>query len=554
MAGIVGAFCRKGRREPDRSQLVRQMELLARRGPDDGSIDLRGGFGLGFRGQAYESRASQPRWDREGRIGVIFDGELEGIDDLQRFLESRGHRAKVWDAPDVVLCAYREWGDKFVERLSGPFALAVLDVRDSLVLLARDELGRRPLYFHVDAERLSFSSELRGLLADPLVPKLLEPLGVYRWFELGIWTDGPSPLRDIYTVGPGELILADREDVRVRRFSSPTPKAENTLSQLREELVSSAGVACQTTPYVALSGGRVSSFIASLRKQQYGQVATVSCTGLDLQDRRESIQLASELGFDHVEVTLHPEPKDILRSVLRSMDWPIGTIDYLTQFAWMYSTVPHIAAGAELITGHGACGPWFDQDKPNIPKAAVDALSAGFLRGIISVIETNQRHLSDADSMRRVILSEAITLDRLSIETGFRIRPVFFSSRLHNYISTSKPDLISWSRLVRGEVPMRVAERVRSRGQLPIRLWLQAEAAGWLESMLFSQPGGASGLLNTSKIRRWWYEHQLGLRDRSEVLWRIMVFEHWYQRVIEGTKDPLSQRSRKNRASYSRYR
>lgn len=182
MCGIAGIVETEGR--PADPSLLRAMTTLLRhRGPDGDGFVCRGPVGLGHRRLAIIDLATgdQPMASDDGAIWIVFNGEIYNFRELRRELESAGARFKTSSDTEVILRAYESWGSECVRRLRGMFAFAILDERARRVVLARDRVGIKPLFYAWDGRRLLFASELKGLLEDPGFPRTLdrEALGAY---------------------------------------------------------------------------------------------------------------------------------------------------------------------------------------------------------------------------------------------------------------------------------------------------------------------------------------------------------------------------------------
>ena len=182
MCGIAGIVETEGR--PADPSLLRAMTTLLRhRGPDGDGFVCRGPVGLGHRRLAIIDLATgdQPMASDDGAIWIVFNGEIYNFRELRRELESAGARFKTSSDTEVILRAYESWGPECVRRLRGMFAFAILDERARRVVLARDRVGIKPLFYAWDGRRLLFASELKGLLEDPGFPRTLdrEALGAY---------------------------------------------------------------------------------------------------------------------------------------------------------------------------------------------------------------------------------------------------------------------------------------------------------------------------------------------------------------------------------------
>ncbi|MCA9046118.1 MAG: asparagine synthetase B, partial [Planctomycetaceae bacterium] len=161
MCGVVGVFCFERARPIDREVFVRQTDALAHRGPDDGGVYVEPGIALGHRRLSIIDLGGghQPMWDSEGRLGIVFNGEIYNYKELKKELENNGHRFRTDSDTEVILNAYREWGDQCVQHFTGMFAFCVFDRLERTFFIARDRMGKKPLYFYKDEHRLIFASE-----------------------------------------------------------------------------------------------------------------------------------------------------------------------------------------------------------------------------------------------------------------------------------------------------------------------------------------------------------------------------------------------------------
>src|SRR3954453_22869871 len=149
MCGITGWFDTRGRRSPDQA-LVRAMnDTIQHRGPDGEGFHFEPGLALGHRRLAIIDlqTGGQPMFTEEGRIAIVFNGEIYNYRELRGHLQSLGHVFETRSDTEVILRAWVQWGRKCVERLHGMFALALWDRREQTLFLTRDRLGEKPLYY-----------------------------------------------------------------------------------------------------------------------------------------------------------------------------------------------------------------------------------------------------------------------------------------------------------------------------------------------------------------------------------------------------------------------
>ena len=172
MCGIAGIAAFRGARSPVREQIHAMCETIVHRGPNDEGIHVQGGVGLGMRRLSIIDLGGgqQPIWNEDRTVLTVFNGEIYNYRELQRELEARGHKFRTHSDTETIVHAYEEFGARCVEHLRGMFAFALWDERTQELFIARDRVGKKPLYYTQTREgALVFGSELKSLLAHPLV-------------------------------------------------------------------------------------------------------------------------------------------------------------------------------------------------------------------------------------------------------------------------------------------------------------------------------------------------------------------------------------------------
>src|SRR5262252_8014116 len=167
MCGICGQY-NFGTGEPVNRQTVRRMaDSLVHRGPDDEGFYLEGSLGLGFRRLSIIDLGGghQPMSDWEESVWVAFNGEIYNFLELRRELEGCGHVFRTRSDTEVIVHGYKQWGDDVLNRLNGMFGVAIWDVRQRRLVLARDPFGIKPVYYRIEDGRLYFGSEMRPIRA-----------------------------------------------------------------------------------------------------------------------------------------------------------------------------------------------------------------------------------------------------------------------------------------------------------------------------------------------------------------------------------------------------
>src|SRR5215467_1225356 len=178
MCGIAGFVESPSVRSPfdadsARALAHRMCEAIRHRGPDDEGMLVEPGVALAMRRLSIIDVATghQPISNENGQISVVFNGEIYNFRELRQSLQTAGHRFSTGTDTEVIVHAYEQWGTASFTRLRGMFALALLDRRDGRVLIARDRVGIKPLYYALAGGRLYFGSEIKSLLCAPDLPR-----------------------------------------------------------------------------------------------------------------------------------------------------------------------------------------------------------------------------------------------------------------------------------------------------------------------------------------------------------------------------------------------
>lgn len=213
MCGICGIFDFQDRREPSRDLLARMNDRLLHRGPDQGGLHLEPGVGLGHRRLAIIdlSGGTQPLFNEDGQVVVVYNGEIYNFQGLADELRAAGHRFRTHCDTEVIVHAWEEWGPACVERFRGMFAFAIWDRRQDTLFLARDRLGVKPLYYAwLPDGHLIFASELKSLYLHPGLRRELDPFAVEEYFSFGYVPEPRTILKHALKLAPGHHLTVRR--------------------------------------------------------------------------------------------------------------------------------------------------------------------------------------------------------------------------------------------------------------------------------------------------------------------------------------------------------
>jgi asparagine synthase (glutamine-hydrolysing) len=208
MCGITGFVHSHDSSSADPAILARMMDAIAHRGPDDEGTWSSEGAWLGHRRLSIIDVAGghQPIAGEDGRVVVVFNGEIYNHRDLQEELQARGHTFATRSDTEVLVHLWEESGPAMLSRLEGMFAIALWDARDRTLFLARDRMGKKPLFWGLFDGELVFGSELRALLAHPAVPRRVDPDALYRYLTLDYVPAPRSILAGVRKVVPGGFV------------------------------------------------------------------------------------------------------------------------------------------------------------------------------------------------------------------------------------------------------------------------------------------------------------------------------------------------------------
>jgi asparagine synthase (glutamine-hydrolysing) len=222
MCGIAGVIVRRGR--PDASQLFRATEALGHRGPDERGVQVVDSVGLAHTRLSIIDLAGghQPIVDAESRYLLVANGEVYNFVELRTALEADGCRFVTGSDSETILHVYDRYGAGGLDRLHGMFAFALYSVRERSLVLARDRLGIKPLYYVQLPDRIAFASELKGLLPLlPGVPELSSP-ALASFLELGFHSLEETILKGVRRLVPGTALVID-EDLETRTVTYWSP-------------------------------------------------------------------------------------------------------------------------------------------------------------------------------------------------------------------------------------------------------------------------------------------------------------------------------------------
>jgi asparagine synthase (glutamine-hydrolysing) len=352
---------------PDRELIARMTASLVHRGPDSDGLMIDGPTGLGVRRLSIIDLAGgdQPISNEDGSIHVVQNGEIYNYRELRERLRRAGHRFATESDTEVLVHLYEERGAEFVEELRGMFAIALWDTRAKRLLLARDRFGIKPLFYSAANGRLTFASELKGLLRDPHFDREIDPEALHSYLALN---SIPAPLTIFRAArklpAGGLLTCADgRIDIGIYARPRPAPAdelrresdhelAHELLQRLRDSV--RAHLVADVPVGVLLSGGIDSAALTALAAEQGDSRVSTFSIGFEeasFNELEHARMVARRYGTDHHELIVRPDAALLLPKIVEAFDEPFADSSALPTYL-----VAQLASGTVKVALSGEGG------------------------------------------------------------------------------------------------------------------------------------------------------------------------------------------------------
>jgi asparagine synthase (glutamine-hydrolysing) len=331
MCGICGKLNFDSHNPVSGDLLKRMADTIYHRGPDDEGYYVSGPVGFGFRRLSIIdlSAGHQPLSNEDGTVWIVFNGEIYNFEELREYLLARGHVFRTRTDTEVIVHLYEEFGPACVEKLRGMFGFAIWDDRNQSLMLARDRIGIKPLYYALTKNSILFGSEIKAILADPSVVPEVRPEIIDRFLTFYYVPGEDTLFKNIFKLRPGSYMIVRRGNVETCKYwdlaFNPTPRsaadAERELLEILDEAVRLHMIS-DVPVGVLLSGGVDSTAMVSFASDRTDHTLgsfTLGFSSPDIPDERPYARLAAQrYGTDHHEMTI--SAKDFA--------------DFLPQYAW----------------------------------------------------------------------------------------------------------------------------------------------------------------------------------------------------------------------------
>ncbi|WP_133470524.1 asparagine synthase (glutamine-hydrolyzing) [Paraglaciecola marina] len=337
MCGIAG-FTHFLGNMGDTETLKKMGNSIYHRGPDAGGEYINDHVGLAHRRLAIidlSEAGVQPMTSHDGKYIIVFNGEIYNYLSIRKELSAAGYPFKTHTDTEVILALYAQEGKKMLSKLSGMFAFALWDTASKELLIARDRIGKKPLYYLKTATQFAFASEIKAILTLPNVPKEIRLDAVHDFFAYQYIPDPKTIFNDIHKLPPGHLMTVSNDGMNIEQYwdvsySKTTTKSEQELTKELFELATN----CTKDRMVSdvplgafLSGGIDSSGVVAMMAQNSKTPVKTCSIGFDDKKYNETEfarAVAEQYHTEHHEFTVHQNVNDSLEEIVGYFDEPFA--------------------------------------------------------------------------------------------------------------------------------------------------------------------------------------------------------------------------------------
>jgi asparagine synthase (glutamine-hydrolysing) len=347
MCGIVGIYYFDAEKKTERRDLKLMTDRMAHRGPDDEGFFTLDNVGLGMRRLSVIDLGGghQPIFTPDKRKVIVFNGEVYNFIDHRPALEQKGHQFYTKTDTEVVLHLYEEYGLDFLEKLNGMFALAIWDDIQKQLMVVRDRIGIKPLYYYRDGEKIIFSSEIKSILELPGIKAGLNLPGLGTFLKYG-FTPAPYTLfKNIYKIPPGHYMRIKGTDVEIKPYwklsyvNKHRGSEDEIGAQLYELLKSSVRYRLIADVPLGsfLSGGMDSSGIVHLMKELGTRTINTYSIGFgkgyEFYNELEAAgRFAKDYRTNHHDILVKPDVVELFPRLIALLDEPVADSSFLVTY------------------------------------------------------------------------------------------------------------------------------------------------------------------------------------------------------------------------------
>src|SRR3989442_1436447 len=515
MCGIAGILELDPRRRPSREGLHRMAEVLSHRGPDEEGFYECGPVAFAHRRLSIIDLAGgqQPMETPDGQGCVRFKREIYNYPELKTELGQRGHVFRTRSDTEVLLALYVHEGLEAFARLNGMFACAFWDRRASRLVLVRDRLGKKPLFYYRDAQRVLFASEIKALLAFGGVERPVNLRALHEYLAYGYIVGEQAILEGVHRVEPGETVVVHAGHVsrrpywRLRFEPSPRPPGEAEATEQANQLLRQAvrRRMISDVPLGAfLSGGLDSSTVVALMAELSSRPVKTFSIGFeetDYSELEDARRVARHLGTDHHEMIVKPAALDVLPDLVWHLDEPFADSSALATYYVCQAARQHVTVA---LSGDGG-----------------DEGFAGYAQYQPADILTKVDRMSMANSLevRAPLLDYTLVEYVATLPVSFKLR-----GTLSKYLLRKVGERL---------LPAATLTKAKQGFGIPKDHWFRQTLRPFAEEILLDRRSLARGYFRKDALTRMLRHNATGRRDYSTWIWSLIVLETWCRLFLD---------------------
>ena len=609
MCGIAGCVIFNSVKNIDKIKIESTLESLKHRGPDDvgfilgtfDNIEERDTFNQDNKICLLHTRLSINDLSKNGKnplthmnsnVHVVFNGEIYNFKELKMSLTKKGYVFASNTDTEVLLVMYLEYGEQFVEMLDGMFAIAIWDFKLKKVMLFRDRIGIKPLYFSKSADGFYFASEIKALLKLSNLAARLDKVALAHYLQFQNQIDNRTLFQDVFLVEAGtSVIISDDEDIRFHKWWEARAIPENswTLDSAKSEAMTllSKSIASQliadVTVSTYLSGGLDSTLITAIAKLNKTSLSSstvgfstnnVSANEEKFNEIEPAKKIASYLKIAHYSTVITPEVfiEKWVQSVISSEDLRVGPsvqVMVASENAKKKSVVVLSGAGGDELFGgyiwrypieeadpQIAFEKWFNEASRLLNEEQVSELMKD--KSLSSNPEWNPRaklkdtwnSLSADNSIDKALLMDLkiflqgllVIEDKLSMQNSIEVRVPMLSNAMIDF-ALSLPSSLKLSKsegkivlreIAKSILPAEYSIAIKQGFTPPLASWFQNELREVVEGFTLLNSEFLPTIFEMSKVAPIFEEHAKGLRNHRMLIWSLTSLEIWGQYFIFG--------------------
>jgi asparagine synthase (glutamine-hydrolysing) len=548
-------------------------EAIKHRGPDQEGIFSDHFVTLGHRRLSIidlSDNARQPLFNEDRSIALVYNGEIYNFRELRQELIQKGHRFISNTDSEVIVHEYEESGEECVTKFRGMFAFAIYDIKNRKLVLARDRVGIKPLYYVKTKERFIFASEIKAILQDPILPRQINQDGYNLYLAFQCIPDEETMFEGIKKLNPGHMLIFKDGDYVVKRYwdipyFGESIDGDNSHDLLKREfnlLSESVNIRLVSdVPLgILLSGGLDSSSIVGLIKERGKDKIKTFTVGFNRPDDELSYARIVSRQFNTEHREFFVGPKDlpaVLKKIVWHMDEPLADGGAIATFLVAeelkkYVKVILVGEGGDEVFGGYRWHRLSVFPFTFIPRRLRERLyfyfttfsrSKGIYNKFVDMFDSGVNGKANsffskmsAFEIKNILPNSLLMkVDKMTMAHSLEARVPFLDHKLIEFLFTvshradnkvvGKQELRS---LMKDILPAEIVNRKKHGFILPVNEWLRNGLSGFCREKLLSRESHASSMHDKNLLKNL-FKKSSGFREIEKIslLWRLLIFEIW---------------------------